>query len=311
MTLQSSGLISASDINLELGRVATAPFSLTGTEERALAGVPTGVISFSDFYGKSSSLLESTVITLGLNNGSYFYFTFTSTGTATPDVLNGSKITSYSVDSAEPNLALSFILTGLYEASDIYDIKVDSTPADGIITYQAPSSVSSDLGNSLVVMGTLPTQIKYQNAVTVNLSMKFNKKVYLGGSFKAANSGTKIGYEDEDNVYGILENNHDRLYYGTGYYRFAGLFINTSNSTITLHISHETLPVLPQNVFERLLCKMGASVFPSIPASSTYTFNTSSATFSSTTNISTWTWPVASNFFNTNGSVVFSLESSL
>lgn len=57
MTLQSGGSISASDINIELRRSASADFSLTGAEERELAGKPTGPVSFSDFFGKSSEIV--------------------------------------------------------------------------------------------------------------------------------------------------------------------------------------------------------------------------------------------------------------
>lgn len=55
MTLPASFPISASQINVELGRSANVPFNLTGAEERALAGVPSGPISFSDFLGKSAA----------------------------------------------------------------------------------------------------------------------------------------------------------------------------------------------------------------------------------------------------------------
>lgn len=54
MTLPSSGPMTAAMINVELGRAANAPFDINGTEERALAEVPSGEISFSDFYGKSA-----------------------------------------------------------------------------------------------------------------------------------------------------------------------------------------------------------------------------------------------------------------
>jgi hypothetical protein len=53
-TLPTSGQIAASDINVELGRAFNAPFNLNGNAERALAGVPSGQIKFSDFYGKSN-----------------------------------------------------------------------------------------------------------------------------------------------------------------------------------------------------------------------------------------------------------------
>lgn len=58
MTLQANGQISASDINIELGRAGTATFDIDGAEERALAGVPSGAISLSDFYGKSAASVQ-------------------------------------------------------------------------------------------------------------------------------------------------------------------------------------------------------------------------------------------------------------
>lgn len=57
MALPNSGLLTAQMINVELGRAATAPFNLNGAAERALAGKPTGPISMSDFYGKSSEIV--------------------------------------------------------------------------------------------------------------------------------------------------------------------------------------------------------------------------------------------------------------
>lgn len=56
MALQTSGTIKASDINTELGRTASARFDLGGTDERALAGIASGLIKMSDFYGKSSEV---------------------------------------------------------------------------------------------------------------------------------------------------------------------------------------------------------------------------------------------------------------
>jgi hypothetical protein len=52
--LPTSGQITASEINVELGRAFNAEFHMSGAEERALAGIPTGEIKMSDFYGKSS-----------------------------------------------------------------------------------------------------------------------------------------------------------------------------------------------------------------------------------------------------------------
>lgn len=69
MALPTTGSISAADINTELKRASTALFSLGGEEERNLAGVLTGAISFADFRGKSAEITKtlaagSTSITL-------------------------------------------------------------------------------------------------------------------------------------------------------------------------------------------------------------------------------------------------------
>lgn len=53
MTLQTSGVISLSDVNVELSLSSTAPISLNDTKVRELAGVLSGLISLSNLYGKS------------------------------------------------------------------------------------------------------------------------------------------------------------------------------------------------------------------------------------------------------------------
>lgn len=54
MTLPLSGTISMSEIDVELSYPATQILSLGQTDARQLADVPAGVISLSDFYGKSN-----------------------------------------------------------------------------------------------------------------------------------------------------------------------------------------------------------------------------------------------------------------
>lgn len=55
MTLPSSGPISFNAINVELGQAGTTTASLGQASYRALAGVASGPISLSNFYGKSSA----------------------------------------------------------------------------------------------------------------------------------------------------------------------------------------------------------------------------------------------------------------
>ena len=87
MTMVSSGPISIGgsattgglnqSINIELGRSATATSSLNETALRTLAGVPSGAISLSNFYGKanefaftiSSNQADANLRTLAVNAG--------------------------------------------------------------------------------------------------------------------------------------------------------------------------------------------------------------------------------------------------
>ncbi len=54
MTLQSSGVISLSQVNTELGLSATTVVSLGSSNVRTLAGVASGLIALSNLYGKSN-----------------------------------------------------------------------------------------------------------------------------------------------------------------------------------------------------------------------------------------------------------------
>ena len=63
MTLPASGPISFNAINVELGVAGTTSASLGQTSYRTLAGVPSGAISMSNFYGKSNRVAVSYTFT--------------------------------------------------------------------------------------------------------------------------------------------------------------------------------------------------------------------------------------------------------
>lgn len=58
MALQTSGQISIADINTELGNSSTAQLGLGDSSARDLAGIASGQIAMSNFYGASASLVS-------------------------------------------------------------------------------------------------------------------------------------------------------------------------------------------------------------------------------------------------------------
>lgn len=69
-TMSIGGTTATRSINLELGRAATATSNMGETDLRTLAGVSSGAISMSNFYGKSSAEIQN--VTVGtLTTGGY------------------------------------------------------------------------------------------------------------------------------------------------------------------------------------------------------------------------------------------------
>lgn len=60
MALPNTGPLSASDVNVELSKASTALISLNDADVRALAGVPSGTISFQNLRGKSALSVSAT-----------------------------------------------------------------------------------------------------------------------------------------------------------------------------------------------------------------------------------------------------------
>lgn len=70
MTMPSSGAISLSQANVELGYSSTANISLNTAAVRTLAGVASGAISISNLYGKSNLAVVSYTFTSNTQNAS-------------------------------------------------------------------------------------------------------------------------------------------------------------------------------------------------------------------------------------------------
>jgi hypothetical protein len=61
MTLPASGIMSLSQVNTELGHAAGTILSMGDADVRDLFGVPSGIMSMSDGYGKTRSMYSRAV----------------------------------------------------------------------------------------------------------------------------------------------------------------------------------------------------------------------------------------------------------
>lgn len=79
MTLQSSGPISLSQVNAELGLASTTNITLGSSSVRGLAGVASGAISLSNLYGKTN-ILDTQSVYVGqttISDGKTYWDTVT------------------------------------------------------------------------------------------------------------------------------------------------------------------------------------------------------------------------------------------
>ena len=110
MALVTSGAISIGgtttnrSINLEISRSATATSSLGETDLRTLAGVSSGAISMSDFYGASSAW----IITEGSSGTTYGHTA--SIGSISPTTYSSSTIESIATSSITIKGSTTYVL---------------------------------------------------------------------------------------------------------------------------------------------------------------------------------------------------------
>lgn len=120
-TLSIGGSTSGRSINLELGRSATATSSLGESALRTLAGVPSGAISISDFYGASSSVdVQTVTAAISGTYGSSFYFQgyrsgiYGSISDGTFNGRSGATITNFYSSHVYTTDRLFFQIQGIY-----------------------------------------------------------------------------------------------------------------------------------------------------------------------------------------------------
>lgn len=155
MTLASSGTLSIGgstanrSINLELGRSATATSNLNETDLRTLAGVASGTISISDFYGKSASLDVQTV-TIGLytSKGGAWYGYGIAGGAISDGTFNpkgGASITRF--EWASGGASLSFVLSGSHTNAGWTQVRIVNSGA-GTLTFTRASASYNNNGTA-------------------------------------------------------------------------------------------------------------------------------------------------------------------
>jgi len=210
MTLPTSGALTAAMINVELCRPSTATFSMNGSDERALAGKPTGIIAFNDFYGKSFSsytgTLDSTFITGTGFSWSPFDVAVNSTSVQDDNkVIAGGSFISYSNVSA-PRLARlhsNGLLDNTFAVGNgpddvVYSLEIQTDEKVVIVGMFTNYSGTGRRGiarinsNGLVDSDFIPgtgfnsSQSPFNTARTV--SLQADGKIICGGSFTNYNN---------------------------------------------------------------------------------------------------------------------------
>lgn len=109
MTLPASGAISFNAINVELGTAGTTTANINQTSYRTLAGVPSGTISLSNFYGKSNRAAISYTYSASTANASLNVTSIGgySAGTSDITITVNSGVYLYSTGTGTPGLTLS------------------------------------------------------------------------------------------------------------------------------------------------------------------------------------------------------------
>lgn len=129
--LPEEGQISAGDINEELGRPQVSQFSIDGTEERALAGVVSGQISFEDFHGKSAGNL----LTVGLWAAGYGFNS--ETGDFQPSTINigeGIYTCDLNISPFQGNANINLIDTSHIAPATVLAVQLETFAGSGVYT---------------------------------------------------------------------------------------------------------------------------------------------------------------------------------
>lgn len=174
MTLPSALPISASQINVELGRAGTDPFDIQGTQERGLANVPSGPISFSDFAGKSSIGISLTYSSF--TGGKVWTGKPCGTPAASRRIYLGLIHDLVSNDpGTTPSLTVDGVGATLISAGTTGGPNIPATNATGCAWFRAnPSGATCDISASWAAMANLGIIVLATNGLTTTVDSEID-----------------------------------------------------------------------------------------------------------------------------------------
>ena len=163
MTLPASGAISFNSINVELGVAGTTLANINQASYRTLAGVPSGAIALSNFYGKSNKISVSA--TISANSTNY--------------TLNPAAVSGYSAGKSNVTLTIN---SGIYVYST-----ATGTPAINVTGFTAGDTVTIVNNGYIMGMGGRGSDYSTNNVTSGGnaISLAFNSSIinnsYIGG----------------------------------------------------------------------------------------------------------------------------------
>jgi hypothetical protein len=168
MALPSSGAISISNVNSELGAGTNTTRNLGASEVRSLAGMPSGAIKLSNLYGKSSAY----VITLVAGQVFPGY-----------DVING-----YS--SGQNDAAAGSISNNLFKGAVINQITTTAFNGNGIRVYLNGTYSQTFFASVSAYSNAVLVEQKFTSETTQYLVNNNVTSWVWANNFSFANGGT-------------------------------------------------------------------------------------------------------------------------
>jgi len=250
MALNASGQISiggstaGQSINLELGLSATATSTMNDAALRSLAGVASGAISLSNFYGKSSAIGYGFSFTG--STGAYFLSKLTySTGTgafqSNPSVASNQSA-CFTFDAPSNGTAIFAGGYGSGKATDIWGIVLSSS------TYSAiAAALPVSMGNSAAATNSNATQgyiIGYRGTggggYGNNNCYKINLSTYSTALLAAKALKPTYTYNQASNSGGAHSATLGYSICGTEGQLEGGSYVDVCDTVTTLNFSNDT-----------------------------------------------------------------------